>query len=483
MGTGRLARALLALAAVAVLGACTPRGTEGLPRFEAKACPVGYVDLPHDFDCGHLLVAETRGDPDSRVLRLFVAIARADGRLAPDPVIYLEGGPGLAPSDTIAYLFDDTWLHPVEDITVMPPVLPPGRDVIFIDPRGTGRSRPSLDCGPDHLVDDEGLVGQALWAVCLSMNRMAGIDLNAYGSAEMAADIADLRTALGLQQVNLWGVSHGTRVAMTVLRDRPEGIRSAVLDSPFFPENPNTEDWPWLVEREVKEIFAWCQADPACGPVHDDTLRLFEVNSANWRDAGKARIGRRTYELADISQYLISVLYDPLRAGDLPDLLQALNDGDDTDLALLTDLDAHNADLQAALVNCSDETPFDSVARMREKAGGGAIALLVMDAYLEDECSELQLAPPDAIENQPVRSAVPILALAAEIDPGCPVDYARAAARYLPNAQVVELLATTHAVTGVSSCGRRLMAMFLDDPTKPVDTSCQRFQRDFLSTP
>lgn len=482
MGTGRLARALLALAAVAVLAACTPRGSDGLPRFEAGACPAGYVDLPRDFDCGHLLVAETRDDPDSRVLRLSVAIARADGGSAPDPVIYLEGGPGLAPSDSFVFLFDDTWLHQVEDIAAMPPVLPPGRDVIFIDPRGTGRSRPSLDCGPDHLVADKGLVGQAYWAVCLQMNRLAGIDLNAYGSAEMAADIADLRTALDLQQVNLWGVSHGTRVAMTVLRDRPEGIRSAVLDSPFFPENPNTEDWPWLVEREVKEIFAWCRADQACGARHGDTLRRFEISTAKWREAGKARIGHRRYELADISQYLISVLYDPLRAGDLPDLLQALNDGDDTDLALLTDLDMRTADLQAALVNCSDETPFDSVARMHAKAGGGAIALLVMDAYLEDECSELQLAAPDGFENQPVRSAVPILALAAEIDPGCPVDYARAAARYLPNAQVVELLATTHAVTGVSSCGRRLMAMFLDDPTKPVDTSCQRSQRDFLTS-
>lgn len=477
MQLDRLALALLMLTGITALAACTPQGVGGLPRFEAKGCPAGFRDLPQTFECGQLLVPETRGDPDSRVLRLFVSIARADSGSAPDPVVYVEGGPGFAPSASIPYLFDDSWLEPRETAEAMPPLLPPGRDVIFIDPRGTGRSRPSLDCGPDPLVSDEGLIGETYRAVCLQLNKLAGIDVNAYGSAEMAADIADLRTALGLANMNLWGVSHGTRVAMTVLRDRPQGVRSVVLDSPFFPENPDMEDWPWLVEREVRDIFAWCEADPRCAAAHAGTLRRFEVNAARWREAGVARIGGRTYAISDIASYLIAVLYDPNLAGDLPNLLRALNDGDDGALARLTDLDEGTADLQARLVTCSEEFPFESVARMRDKAGVGAIAQLVALAHSDDTCSELGLEPPAAIENQPVRSDVPILAMAAEIDPGCPIDYARAAARYLPNAQVVELVDTTHAVTAVSSCGRSLMAMFLDDPTKPVDTSCQRPQR------
>lgn len=474
MQAARLAPALVTLALTAVLAACTPRTIEGLPKFEARGCPMSYRDLPVTFTCGHLLVPETRGDPDSRVLRLFVSIARAEGGSAPDPVIFADGGPGYAPSDSIPYLFDDSWLEPIETAASMPPLLPPGRDVIFIDPRGTGRSAPNLDCGPDPWINRAGVLAETIWALCVRMARLSGVDFNAYGSAEMAADIADLRTALGLEAFNLWGVSHGTRVAMTVLRDRPDGVRSVVLDSPFFPENPDTEDWPWLVEREVKDIFTWCRRDPACSNEHWDTLRMFEARAREWIKAGAATIGGRTYQLRDLSAYLIFALYDPHRAPHLPYHLKELVEGRDDDLALITDFDSGAADLQAALVTCSEEAPFETAERMREKAGDGIIAQLVMTDYLETNCSGLALASPDPIENQPVESDVPILALAAEIDPGCPVEYARSAARFLPNAQVVELRGRTHAVIQVSSCGRQLMAAFLADPTKPVDSSCAR---------
>jgi pimeloyl-ACP methyl ester carboxylesterase len=261
---------------------------------------------------------------------------------------------------------------------------------------------------------------------------------------------------------------------MTVLRDHPDGVRSAILDAPFFPENPGTEDWPWLVEREVKDIFVWCRRDPICNNEHPDTLRMFEARVAQWMQAGAARIGGRTYQLPDISAYLLRALYDPHRAAHLPDYLRALVEDRDDDLAAVVDHDGGRAELQSALVVCGEEAPFESVAQMRENAGNGVIAQLVIAEYLEDECSELALAEPDPIENQPVRSDVPILALAAEIDPGCPVEYALSAARFLPNAQVVELRGRTHAVTQVSSCGRQLMAAFLTDPTKPVDSSCAR---------
>ena len=61
-------------------------------------------------------------------------------------------------------------------------------------------------------------------------------DLMAYNTASNAADINDLRLALGYDQVNLWGGSYGTRLALGVMRDYPEGLRSVVLDSVYPPD-------------------------------------------------------------------------------------------------------------------------------------------------------------------------------------------------------------------------------------------------------
>ena len=51
-----------------------------------------------------------------------------------------------------------------------------------------------------------------------------------YTSAESAADLVDLRAALGYDAWNLYGVSYGSRLAMTMMRDHPEGLRSVILD-------------------------------------------------------------------------------------------------------------------------------------------------------------------------------------------------------------------------------------------------------------
>ena len=63
---------------------------------------------------------------------------------------------------------------------------------------------------------------------CRDRLAATGVDLAAYNSTENAADIADLRVALGIDTWNVYGVSYGSRLASTVLRDHPQGIRSVI---------------------------------------------------------------------------------------------------------------------------------------------------------------------------------------------------------------------------------------------------------------
>jgi pimeloyl-ACP methyl ester carboxylesterase len=85
---------------------------------------------------------------------------------------------------------------------------------------------------------------------------------------ENAADIADLRKALGIKEWNVYGVSYGTNVAQVLLRDHPEGIRSMVLDS-VSPLNQNLfkEGWPASAGM-YQAIFDACASQPVCAAAY-----------------------------------------------------------------------------------------------------------------------------------------------------------------------------------------------------------------------
>ena len=63
-----------------------------------------------------------------------------------------------------------------------------------------------------------------------------GIDLAAYNMAEVAADVEDLRIALGVDQWNLKGFGTG-RYVFEIIRQHPESVRAAYLDTPEAPEH------------------------------------------------------------------------------------------------------------------------------------------------------------------------------------------------------------------------------------------------------
>src|SRR5262249_10174016 len=115
-------------------------------------------------------------------------------------------------------------------------------DFILLDQRGTGYSRPALNCPEvDKLNVDEAnkilsytqenkLYVQAAQQ-CRDRLVKEGNDLTAYTTIDNATDVHDLIGALGYKQVNLYGVSYGTRLALTVMRLFPRDLRSVILDS------------------------------------------------------------------------------------------------------------------------------------------------------------------------------------------------------------------------------------------------------------
>ena len=108
------------------------------PRSGFEPAPCAFRDVPADWaarnrvDCGWLQVPESRGKAGSRILRLWVAIARADAEPGrEDPLLYIHGGPGYATVDYVFPYFPQSKTWPAFRRT---------RDIVFFDQRGTGRS-------------------------------------------------------------------------------------------------------------------------------------------------------------------------------------------------------------------------------------------------------------------------------------------------------------------------------------------------------
>jgi pimeloyl-ACP methyl ester carboxylesterase len=265
-------RFLLASALVLLLfsplAGCTPS------TFKKSDC---QFDAPSNIpiECGFLSVPEDRSQEDSPMIQLHVAIVHTQNRNpAPDPIVILHGGPGVYALDNMEY-----WLYLFNFARS-------DRDLIVLDQRGVGYSIPSLNCpeAEEQWYQD--------WTQDLSMeisdqhydeamqachDRLAaeGINLSAYTSAANAADVEDLRAALGYAEWNLYGSSYGTRLALTVMRDHPEGVRSAILDSVYPPQVDLFSSIATNFERSLDLVFERCTSDPACSQAYPDPEKAF----------------------------------------------------------------------------------------------------------------------------------------------------------------------------------------------------------------
>jgi pimeloyl-ACP methyl ester carboxylesterase len=201
------------------------------PAFVVGTCPFA---LPSGVEekCGTVAVPQDRSSDGSATFELEVVVFASEADApAPDPLVYLAGGPGENAIDTLRFTFDDLFR----------PFLK-ARDVVVFDQRGAGYSEPGAECEElaaleiDLLdrslsIDEESALGVAAAQACYDRLMSAGVALDALSTAESAADVHSIMTALGYDEWDSLGISYGTRLAQTIMRDRPEGVRSVIRDS------------------------------------------------------------------------------------------------------------------------------------------------------------------------------------------------------------------------------------------------------------
>ncbi|MBN2550876.1 MAG: alpha/beta fold hydrolase [Anaerolineales bacterium] len=462
--------------------------TQDVPRFEPSACmfplPQG-VSEGVDVQCGYLTVPLEHANPSGPTIQLAVAIIKSkEASPKPDPLVMAQGGPG---GSTI-----DTYAEPL----LTRSSLRADRDIILFDQRGTLYSRPALMCKEidqltlDTLDEDLSLEEGArlsLQATQECRERLAGegLDLSPFNSLENAADIEDLRVALGYEQINLYGVSYGTMLAQHTMRLFPEGLRSVILDGVVPLQTNFILEVPKTMDRSFTHLFQSCASDPACNKEFPDLEKVFfeVVDKLNQTPATVPMKDPETYLTHDalidgdsFQSGLFQLLYVSSIIPALPRMIYDAQKGNfdffTTILAIIifdktsaygmyySVLCAEDADYNADEVNLSGIRP-----QIAEIEGRGPQDML-------DVCKMWAVEPLDASVDQPISSDIPTLLLSGAFDPITPPEFAQSVAANLSKSYSVTFPTGSHGQAMEGGCQDHLILAFLENPNQQPDTRC-----------
>ena len=460
-------------------------------RYEAEACGV-RVPVGYESDCGTLFVPEDRSDPASPLIELAVMRVRSSNLSPnPDPVVYLVGGPGGSIVGRAANLFQREFSSIARN-----------RDMIFFDQRGTGLSRPRLYCNefrqgfPSLAANalpplEQAALQMSLLQACHDRLSESGIRLAAYHSAASAADLEDLRIALGYTSWNLYGVSYGSRLALTALRDYPAGVRSVILDSVYPPQVNLFSELLDNFERALATLYAGCEADFQCASTYPDLPELLgtlytQLNAEpvivtlSSPDLGGLTDLRITGDR--LVDWVFNWLYSVDDIARIPRWLTAMRDGDYLEAAragVATEAGILGIDVGMYYsTQCNEEIAFTDPAsfeRLRQ-------SYPQWQRYIErspdlrptllEICAGWSSSGLGPDENAPISSDVPALLLSGGYDPVTPPRWAEAAAATLSRSYSYLLPGLAHGVVRSSNCAMQILLDFLDNPDAAPDGRC-----------
>ncbi len=470
--------------------------------FQAEGC-WEFVEESDLVDCGRLTLPLRWEDPDGASITLPVAVfqpRRPDPALA--PVIYLSGGPGF-PALEPARERLRSWRQVADGLF-------PGRKLVVFEQRGVGRSEPRLSCpegdnpnawwplseDPYNFEKVKDRV-RAAYLACRDRLQAEGVDLTAYGSRQIAADLEALRRNLDLGRVVLFGLSYGTRIALTAMRDYPQGIEAAILDSTLPPQALRSAMNAEALGGAFDRLFAGCAADSRCASAYPDLEERFHGLLAALKkepiilDIVNLNGPEPRYLLIDdkvFLEILRNEMYDTPKLSRLPTLIAGLAKGEDWRVKPHAEaaIYGHFPRLydMGMLIStvCQDEAGLDRPDR--DDIADGSHPYLADYVIWIEELGPCALWPKkESREAVAVHSDIPSLLLAGGLDAATPLEQSRQAAETLDRAALFTFPASAHGLVFSEDCARDLVRDFLADPSALPNPPClqSRRQPSFLA--
>lgn len=448
----------------------------------AGAAPVDcrVPGLRYEARCDTVRRALDPGRPDGpRIDIHFLVVPAVARRKAPDPVFLLAGGPGQSAIDVAG------------EVLPMLERLHNRHDLVFVDQRGTGRSAPLAcpDAGPETIVAevDPREIGRQMDQCERQLERLpyigARADLGLFTTTLAMQDLDAVRSALGADQVDLIGVSYGTRAALEYQRQFPQHLRRAVLDGPVPPDMVIPQSAAIDNQAALDALWRDCEADSTCHGAYPRlradwaALKAAMPETVLLKDPQTGAEAPTQVTQATLMGAIRAVLYSPLLSSALPAAITAAAAGRFEALfALASTLTPRQGPKIAAgmhfAVVCAEDYPL--MAADGDPASGDFGD--AMAAVYRGVCAHWpRAAVPPAFYAMPLARS-PVLILSGGIDPMTPPRHAAHVAHALgAYARPVVVPNAGHGVLGLPCIGD-VVARFIeaagDDAALDVDARC-----------
>ncbi|MDQ2069371.1 alpha/beta hydrolase [Natronospira bacteriovora] len=421
-------------------------------------------------------------DGAGNAVRLPLLLIRRDGEPAHGPLtVHLPGGPG-APGGTDS---DSAWMWGAWLLSNRFP----GRLLVF-DPRGTGEAEPRLAC-PGRQQQVSQMLAQAMspqeeaaasrdrLAACRQQLLDVGIEPEQFAAHHMLVDVPDILDAMGEHRVRLLGLSHGSRLALALMREHPRRFSAAILDGVFPPHIDPLGSLAEVYGQSLERLFSHCRQQDDCRELELESRfdALYERLAAQPRPVsflgpgGSAKLiwldERRFSDIVFAAQAY------PESLADLPAAIVAAEGGDFSRLASLLD----QVLLPALSPDGNDPVYWASIC-----AEAPAVDAHALDGKIESASHGHRLSPslwhyhpcdngwggqglPNAFR-VPVRVNHRVLLVAGELDPVTPAAWAVDQANRLPDAHLLLARGRTHGLVFSNRCVSEAVMDFLRDPSR-----------------
>ena len=410
---------------------------------------------------GHIIVPETRNSVNPRTLKIaFCHIKGKSEKGILNPVILLPGGPGGAMTQNAGALLKlEHWKERLEFM-----------DAILFDPRGCGKSEPDLCPDMDNPeVYYQTLLGKTIDEMnqlkintlkkCLDSLTIKKVDLNSYGSDEIAEDIEDLRVTIGTKEWNIYGGSYGTRYGQGLMRKFPNTVRTAVFWGLVPTVRKYKDDNLRSFSKSLQQVIKKCAEDPACANAYPNLEDKF-FSSIEYYDKNPLIIPYSEQKLFKNQDIIITgkvivnglfiLSYGPVGLEIIPKFIQAAAERNEWVIKnfvnSIGDTFEGNKDMNFYInANDNPEYGLSPEAKNFNAFTKKLMPYVVLPGLKTTaELAEMSGITLDTIQQIPIPSKIPVLLSTGVYDPVTPTENTTITSKYLTNSKLLAFPEDSH---------------------------------------
>lgn len=434
--------------------------------------------------CGTLSVAENRSKPqseDNQINMNVVVLPKFKEESKAYPLFFLAGGPGQAATELAGVI--NATLSEVRQ----------QHDIVLIDQRGTGKSN-ALECPMDEIdslvFEDASIDWKHEVEKCL--NQINTKNLSSYSTYDAVEDFEAVRKALGYEKVHLYGGSYGTRSGFAYLKNHPNSIESAILDS-NAPMELIVGFFGQTGQAAFELLLTDCKNHQKCNEsfpdLKQDYLKLIsQLEQKPYQQeifhpvSGEKLTVNITKK--KVVEAVRAALYDLGSRQSVPYVINAAANGDFRSIAVMISASSEPdkpGKLYIGLtmnIICNEDIPRateQDFVRDRDNYFSGELGY----TSFTDICEYWPNWQAPSNFAEPVTADVPVLLFSGKYDPVTPPQYGEMALKSLPNAKHVVIENGSH-VASLRMCADTISQFLTNSNFEQLDVECAEQEKTMM---